>query len=130
MVLPILAAAFVALVVVLRARGGRHTPDRLERAYLAAAPLPLVLVLVVPVVVGWTLGFDAHSRPWIHRATWAGLGLSFALVTAGGVLIRRAIAGRRSWGWPLAGGVLVAAAPAAIMVVTYALMALVPVLIR
>lgn len=130
MVLPALVLVVVALAFVLRARGGRRTPDRLERMYLAVAPLPLVLVLLVPALIGFTQGFDGHSRPWINRANGVGIGLSVGLLLTGGVLIVRAIRGDRAWGWPLAGGVLVAASPAVIVVITYALLALAPMLMR
>lgn len=130
MVLPALVIVFVALALVLRARGGRRTPDRLERVYLAVAPLPLVLVLLVPAVIGFTQGFDGHSRPWINRANGMGIGLSVGLILTGGFLIVRAIRSNHAWGWPLAGGVLVAASPAVIVVITYALLALTSVLMR
>lgn len=122
MVLPFLVIVVVALAFALRARGGRHTPDRLERTYLAAAPLPLILALVVPAVIGFTTGFDAHNRLWIARANWWGIGLSIGLLVAGVGLIRRAVRSGRPWGWPLGGAVVVAAAPVVIFAVSYALL--------
>jgi hypothetical protein len=130
MLLPLLVVTSIALALVLRARGGRRSPDRLERFYLMAAPLPIVLVLVVPGVVGLTLGFDGHNRGWINRANWGGVGLSIVLLLAGVALIVRAVRGRRAWGWPLAGGVIVAAVPTAIVVMSYALWTLARLLIR
>jgi hypothetical protein len=72
MLLPLLVVTLIALALVLRAQGGRRSPARLERFYLLAAPLPVVLVLVVPGVVGLTQGFDGHNRGWINRANWSG----------------------------------------------------------
>ena len=122
MVLPFLVIVVVAVAFALRARGGRHTPDRLERTYLAAAPLPLMLVLVLPATLGFTMGFDAHNRVWITRANWSGIGLSMGLLVAGVGLIGRAVRSGRAWGWPLGGAVVVAAAPVVIFAVSYALL--------
>jgi hypothetical protein len=130
MLLPLLVVTLIALALVLRAQGGRRSPDRLERFYLLAAPLPVVLVLVVPGVVGLTQGFDGHNRGWINRANWSGVGLSVALSLAGVALVVRAVRGRRPWGWPLAGGVIVAAVPSAIALMNYALWTLARLLIR
>ncbi len=130
MVLPVLVIVLVALTLILRTRGGGQTPDRLERVYLAAAPVPLMLVLVVPAVIGLTTGFDAHNRIWVTRANGWGIGLSAGLLVVGGGLIGRAVRNRRAWGWPLGGGVLVAAVPAVIVVITYAMLALAGALAR
>jgi hypothetical protein len=130
MVLPVLVVVLVALAFVLRTRGRRHTPDRLERVYLVAAALPLSLALAVPALVGVTMGFDAHSRPWIDRANAIGMGLSVGLLAIGVGLIVRAVRRGRAWGWPLGGAVLVAAAPAIIVAVTYAVLTLAGALAR
>jgi hypothetical protein len=129
MLLPLLVVVMIALAFLLRARAGRESPDRVERLYLAAAALPLVLVIAVPAVVGLTLGFDGHTRRLIDRANLTGIGLSVALVLAGGALIVRARRQRRGWGWPLGGALLVAAAPVVIVALTYALFTLAAVLL-
>lgn len=129
MLLPLLVLALIALAFLLRARAGRESPDGVERVFLAAAALPLALVIAVPAVVGLTLGFDGHTRRLIDRANSAGIGLSVALILAGGALIVRARRQRRGWGWPLGGGLLVAAAPLVIVLLTYALFSLAAVLL-
>jgi hypothetical protein len=129
MLLPLFVVVLIAVAFVLRARAGRASPDRVERVFLAAAALPLVLVIAVPALVGLTVGFDGHSRPLIEHANLAGIGLSAILVVAGVVLIVRARRERRSWGWPLGGAVLVAAAPVVIVALTYVLFSLAAVLL-
>jgi hypothetical protein len=130
MLLPLVAAALVALAFVLRARAGRESPDGLERAFLLAAALPLVLALVLPIVVSLAFGFDGHTRGLINRASAAGVVLSAALFAIGLGLIVRARRQRRGWGWPLGGAVLVAAVPAIVAAVTYALFTFASALVR
>lgn len=129
MLLPLLVVVLIALAFVLRVRAGRASPDRVERVFLISAALPLVFVIVVPAVIRLTLGFDGHTRRLIDRANLAGIGLSAILVVAGVALILRARRQRRGWGWPLAGGLLVAATPVVIVALTYALFSLAAVLL-
>jgi hypothetical protein len=130
MLLPLVTVVLVALAFLLRARAGRESPDRVERAFLLAAALPLVLVLVVPVAIALTLGFDGHTRGLINRVNVTGIGLSAALFAAGLVLIVRARRRRRGWGWPLGGAVLIAAVPALVAAATYAILMLASMLVR
>jgi hypothetical protein len=122
MVLPTLLLVFIALVAVLVARGGARSADVWERLYLAAAPAPAALSLLVPAVIGLVRGFGSPGKRWIDHFTWAGLALSVVLGVVGGVLIVRAAVRADGSGWPLGAAVVLAAGPAALLLLSYALL--------
>jgi hypothetical protein len=101
--------------------GGSGSLRGAERAYLALAPLPATLTLVAPAAIGVARGFDSASRTWINGLSWTGVGLSVVLTAIGIGLIARAATRSARWGWPLGGAVVLAAAPAMLIAVTYLL---------
>lgn len=122
------ALLMIALAIAIRARGGTHVPDRLEGVYLLMAPLPALLSVGAPAMIGWASGFDEASTRWIRGFSWAGVGLSVLLLLAGAALVIRSASRGRRWTWPLGGAVLLAAMPLGILLLGYAVLALVGVL--
>ncbi len=124
MVLPLLVVLVLALALAMRAVGGVHLPDSLERLYLVLAPVPLALSLLLPAVIGLVWGFGVASKTWINRFSWLGVGLSLILGLTGAALISRAVQRGQPWGWPLGSAVMLAAGPVLVVLLSYALLSL------
>jgi hypothetical protein len=69
--------------------GGTGAPRGAERFYLGLAPLPALLTLVAPAVIGFATGFDSAGRSLINRLSWTGVGLSVVLSALGLGLLPR-----------------------------------------
>jgi hypothetical protein len=110
----VLTCVIVLLVLVLTmARGAAAAPlDRLEAIYLAAAPLPAILALILPGVVAALLQDPGSSREWRLWLTKVGGWLSLALIVAGVLLLSRRSSQGKRWDRRLLVGVFVAAMPA------------------
>ena len=126
MIVPFLVIALIGVVLVLRAVGGVHAPSRGERIYVSLSPLPLVVSLVVPAVIGLTAGFSGPQQQALLRgSTWIGLGLSVLLGIVGLGLVLRLVKSRARWGWPLGASVVLAGSPFALVAVSVGLLWLV-----
>ena len=95
------------------ARGSSAGPlDVVERIYLAAAPIPAILALVLPGLLAALMRDRGSSREWGLWLTEAGGWLSLALLVAGAILLSRRSGQGKSWDGRLVIGLLVAALPA------------------
>ena len=100
----------LAAIVFLHSAGTPLTA--VERLYLSAAPLPVVLALVIPSVLTlWLDGTDA-TRNWSGRLSAIGGWLSLGLLIAGALVLRRRTTRGETWPRRLIAAVLVAMLPA------------------
>jgi hypothetical protein len=115
----------VAFAVLVRTVGGTRPASGIQRAYVMLTPLPLVLSIIVPAVVGLSVGFVGRHTVWLHGATWAGVVFSALLGLMGVVLIVQSKRRGEAWGWPLGASVVLAAMPFGVIVLGVGLMYLV-----
>lgn len=115
----------IVFAVLVRKVGGTHTASRAQRAYVMLTPLPIVLSIVVPSVVGLSIGFTGRHTVWMHGATWTGVVSSALLGLMGVVLVVQSKLRGEAWGWPLGASVILAAMPFSVMVLGVGLMYLV-----
>lgn len=115
----------VVFAVLVRTVGGTHTASGIQRAYVVLTPLPLVLSVIVPSVVGLSVGFVGRHTVWLHATTWAGVVSSALLGLMGVVFVVQAKRRDEAWGWPLGASVLLAAMPFGVIVLGVGLMYLV-----
>ncbi|MBI2204307.1 MAG: hypothetical protein HYU41_10705 [Candidatus Rokubacteria bacterium] len=121
MLLPAVVLALIALGILVRRIGGTRPATGIERLYVALAPAPFVLALVIPAVIGLALGFGAGAHAWIRALTWSAIGLSLLLGAAGVALVVRAAVRGERWGWPLGAMTVLASVPLALVALTYVL---------
>jgi hypothetical protein len=121
----VLELTFVAVLIGLLAivvRGSTAGPlDTLERSYLVAAPLPVLLALVLPAPISQLMQANGSSQEWAAWLNAVGGWLSLALILAGTLLLVRRSGRQQKWDRRLLIGLLAAALPA-IMITLVALM--------
>jgi hypothetical protein len=83
-----------------------------ERLFLFAAPIPVLLVLVLPWPVGEFMRAQGSLRPWSLWLNEVGGWLSLILAVAGAVLLGRRTRQGRAWDQRVVIAVFVAALPA------------------
>ena len=118
-------AVLIAFVAITARRLPAGQLDAVERIYLLAAPLPVVLSLVLPAPIRLLSQGGAAPRVWGVRLSEAGGWLSVALIVAGALLLIRRSGQRQPWDRRLIFGLEVAALPA-VMVGLVALMYAIP----
>jgi hypothetical protein len=103
--------AFVAIMV----RGSAAGPlDATERLYLVAAPLPVVLALVLPSPLSLLMQ-GSGNHVWGVWLNAVGGWLSLALILAGALLLGRRSGRQQAWDRRLLAGLMVAALPAVLI---------------
>jgi len=115
----------IALVVILTRASAAAAPlDSVERLYLFASPVPVVVAFVLPGAISSLMDGPGSTRPWGVWLSAAGGWLSLAMVLSGVVLLARRQARDDGWDRRLLLGLLVAALPAVLIglvVLMYAL---------
>lgn len=101
--------AFVAIMARWSVAGPLDAPERL---YLVAAPLPVVLALVLPSSISLLTQESGSLRAWGLWLSSVGGGLSLTLILAGALLLRRRSGRQQAWDRRLLVGLMVAALPA------------------
>jgi hypothetical protein len=118
----LMCLAVVVVLVAIMVRGKAAGPLRaFERLYLMAAPVPVVLALVLPGFISMAMSGSGSSRPWGVRLSVAGGWLSLALVLTGLLLLGRRSRHQQAWDRRLLVGMMLAALPA-ILIALVALM--------
>ncbi len=103
----------VAVLATIMIRGSAAGPlDTVERLYLAVAPVPALLALVLPGFVSQVMRGSGSTRSWGLRLNEVGGWLSVALIVIGAVLLGRRSGQGLPWDRRLLIGLFVAALPA------------------
>ena len=113
----LLLVALLAAVLIL-SLGHAGPLNEIERPYVALAPIPLVIAIVVPASIRLTLGYAPALSRWVDLASGVGLLTSAILGVWGVTLVVAAMRRRRAWGWPLGVAVLLAGGPALVIYAT------------
>jgi hypothetical protein len=108
-------AVLIAFVAITARRLPASPLDVRERIYLWAAPLPVVLSLLLPAPLRLLSQGGAAPRAWGIRLSQAGGWLSVALIVAGTLLLMRRSGQRQPWDRRLVLGLVVAALPAVLV---------------
>ena len=123
MFVPFVVIGLIGVALVLRAVGGVHVATRGERIYVSLSPLPLLVSVLVPAVVGMTAGFSGPNQQAMFRgSTWVGVGLSLLLAIVGLGMVLRLVNRRAGWGWPLGASVVLAGSPVALFALGWGLL--------
>jgi hypothetical protein len=109
-----IAVSALAIVVLLALVLSRSSQSRLsapERVYLLLAPLPCVVALLVPAIIGTAGASPSGPASWSNRFTFIGACLSGLLVAAGMFLALQRLRRGATLDLRLAAGLLMAAVP-------------------
>jgi hypothetical protein len=111
-----LVLTFVLLIIALAMIVGRWPVagplDSVERLFLMAAPIPILLALVLPWPISELMRAQGSSRAWGLWLNEVGGWLSLVLTVAGALLLSRRSRQGRAWDRRVVIGVFVAALPA------------------
>ncbi|HEY7635558.1 MAG TPA: hypothetical protein VH763_08445 [Gemmatimonadales bacterium] len=102
----------IALVGLLTRPSPVSPLETLERVYLVAVPIPMLVAFVLPGVISSLMNSPGDVRPWGVWLSAAGGWLSLALGISGLVLLARRHAWEDAWDRRLLLGLLVAGLPA------------------